>query len=472
MSKSRSTKRKRGYRRGFDKQLREHNYATTLPLFQPTNYEIVFINRTTSIEKLTELNQRINQTKTFMMDTESINEKFQPNIPTIIQLQMCFETMSMILIVETHHLPEKNQPEFNLIRKLFSSLLKRDNRIFVWGDINELTPFICFELFDQQQILRSNHRNIQDEFKEYWERNYPHNPDQTHTCECKKCFGINHDNAIALQDAVAFKLHQYLNKDSSCEAFNIGLDMKLQSSPLTPEDIEYAERLTNYAANDCDAIYQLILASNLINDYYGQYDLLIDDIDHLDEMMIEEQAATFEQTPTTAALEIPTTTNESEQERQTAPDNTQANTTRTTKWENPLPKEERVKIHNRSRSRHQRMNAYKREFTIYNIDERFPVSLMKKILKQHGIPLTRIHPTQSKYTQETILFVGLTKSISTNKYNEVKHLFNREHYRRVFPNKPNNKSNRNPANSRSTTGNHRQHTHRYNRQEHQRQQKK
>ena len=125
MSTACSTKPKRRCSRGLNKQLREQKYASTLPLFQPTNYEIIFINRTTSIEKLTELNQQINQTKIFMMETESINVKFQPNIPTIIQLQMCFETMSTILIVETHHLPKK-QPELDLIRKLFTSLLQPD----------------------------------------------------------------------------------------------------------------------------------------------------------------------------------------------------------------------------------------------------------------------------------------------------------------------------------------------------------
>ena len=296
-------------------------------------------------------------------------------------------------------------------------------------------------MFDQHQISRSNHRNIQTEFKEYWELQYPHDPDKNHICECKRCFGIDHDNTIGLQDAVAFKLRQYLNKFSSCEAFDTGLDMKLKGSQFTRADMEYAKRLTTYAANDCDAIYQLILKSNLINDYYGYYDLLLDDIDQIDTMIIEEQRTT-------------------EQEQRTAPDVTYTNTTRTTKCGNPLSKEERVKIHNQSRSRHQRIKAYEREFIICNIDKRFPIHMVKNILKDHGIPITRIHPTQSKRTQETILFVGLKRPISTYKHNEVEHLFNREHYRRIFSNKSNNRS--------KTRTNHRQHTPRYNRQEHRR----
>ena len=415
MPTSWNTKRKRGYRRELNKQLREHHYASSLPLFQPTDYELIFINRITSIETLTQLNQQINQTKIFTMDTESINKKFQPNIPTLIQIQMCFETMSKILIVEAHHLPKKNQQEFNLIRNLFTSLLKRDKQLFIWGDVNELEPFISFGLFDKQQISRSNHRNIQFEFKRYWEQRYPHDPKLTRVA-MQKCFGINHDNAIALQDAVAFQLDQYLNKNSSREAFDIGLDKKLKCSRLNPEEIEYIERLANYAADDCDAIYQLIVKSNLINDYYGDYDCSINDIDSTDEMIVEEQ----------------TRTSTTEQEQQIAADIPHANTA-TVKWENPLSKEERMKIHNRSRSRHQRIKAYDQEFIIHNIDKRFPVRIMKKILKEHGIPITRIHPTESKRTKETILFVGLQKPISTNKYNGVKNLFTREHYQRNIP---------------------------------------
>ena len=452
MPTSWNMKRKRGYRRELNKQLREHHYASSLPLFQPTDYELIFINRITSIETLTQLNQQINQTKIFTMDTESINKKFQPNIPTLIQIQMCFETMSKILIVEAHHLPKKNQQEFNLIRNLFTSLLKRDKQLFIWGDVNELEPFISFGLFDKQQISRSNHRNIQFEFKRYWEQRYPHDPKLNKSCKCKKCFGINHDNAIALQDAVAFQLDQYLNKNSSREAFDIGLDKKLKCSRLNPEEIEYIERLANYAADDCDAIYQLIVKSNLINDYYGDYDCSINDIDSTDEMIVEEQ----------------TRTSTTEQEQQIAADIPHANTA-TVKWENSLSKEERMKIHNRSRSRHQRIKAYDQEFIIHNIDKRFPVRIMKKILKEHGIPITRIHPTESKRTKETILFVGLQKPISTNKYNGVKNLFTREHYQRIFPTNSKCRSNRHKENPRSTTSERRTHTSRYGQEEHQRQ---
>jgi len=263
-----TNKRKNELRRELNKVLREHKYASTYLPYEPTEYEIIFINRLTSINTLITLDTKINETKIFTLDTESVAIKFQSNVPSLIQLQLCSEPNSIVIIVEVHHLPKQNKKEFQLIKNLFNSLFIKQNTIFIWGEIEELKKFIQFGLFNLQQIYSSTNRNIQKEFKLYWEKNYPHHEDPNEECQCKHCFSINHDNLLALQDAVAFELRQWLDKRLTIQSFNIGLDPKLKR--LNPSELQYRKSLCTYAANDCDSIYRIIIHSNIINEQYSE----------------------------------------------------------------------------------------------------------------------------------------------------------------------------------------------------------
>ncbi len=95
----------------------------------------MFVNRITSINTIVTLNTKIKETKIFTLDTESIARKFQPNVPALIQLQLCSEASSIVIIVEVQHLPKQNQKEFQLIKNLFNSLFIKENKIFIWGEI-------------------------------------------------------------------------------------------------------------------------------------------------------------------------------------------------------------------------------------------------------------------------------------------------------------------------------------------------
>jgi hypothetical protein len=125
MPSSFTNKRKSELRHELNKVLKEHKYASTYLLYEPTGYEVVFVNRITSINTLVTLDTKIKKTKIFTLDTESIARKFQPNVPALIQVQLCSETSSIVIIVEVHHLPKQNQKEFQLIKNLFNSLLSR-----------------------------------------------------------------------------------------------------------------------------------------------------------------------------------------------------------------------------------------------------------------------------------------------------------------------------------------------------------
>ncbi len=70
-------KRKRELRHELNKVLKEHKYASTYLPFEPTGYEIVFVNRKTSIDTLIALDIKTKQTNIFTFDTESITIIFR-----------------------------------------------------------------------------------------------------------------------------------------------------------------------------------------------------------------------------------------------------------------------------------------------------------------------------------------------------------------------------------------------------------
>ena len=99
--------------------------------------------------------------------------------------------------------------------------------------------------------------------------------------------------------------------------------------------------------------------------------------------------------------------------------------------ENPLAVDERRRIHNRSRTLHQRQMAYKHEIFIRNIDHRYPVRQMKITLKSMGIEITQVNPLISNKTNERILRVGLKQPDHLEKYEEqTEGLFSTRSYHR------------------------------------------
>ena len=123
MPSSFTNKRKRELRHELNKVLKEHKYASTYSPFQPTGYELIFVNRTTSTNTLVKLDTKIKETHIFTLDTESITRKFQSNIQALLQLQLCSETSSIVVIVEVHHLPKENQEEFQLTKKFIELVI-------------------------------------------------------------------------------------------------------------------------------------------------------------------------------------------------------------------------------------------------------------------------------------------------------------------------------------------------------------
>lgn len=463
LSNSLTTKQKRSIRHNLKKQLQEHNYASKYPPYQPTSYGIIFINRTTTTDVLIRLDQEIKEAEKFMLDTESVMVKFKPNVPALIQIQIYSPTSSTIMIIEVHHLPNQQQQEFRLIKNLFQSLLTRKNQIFSWGGINELNEFLQFNLFNQDQIYLPTNRNIQDEYKTYWDRTFPHQTTvNAENCRCRHCFGVGHKQLLGIQDVTAFELNEWLNKQLTCQKFNIGLDQKLQKYNLYGS--QYRQSLVRYAANDCDAILRIIIKSNIINNQYSNIepsnetedDMLIDDLYIMNDSTnnlptaIENHEDIRESTS-----EIPVTSaNNLEPSIELILNNEPTEQLMKLHQSKTLSEQERKKIHNRSRTLHQRKKAYTYELFIRNIEKRFPIRLMKTILKENGVEITQVNPLTSNRTNETMLRVGIKNPKRLEQYKKTTHgWFTKQHYQRLFRTKSRNYRHDN-GQTRSSSYNH------------------
>ncbi|CAF3802110.1 unnamed protein product [Rotaria sordida] len=458
---------RRNIRQAYRKKLMEHYYASNYPPFEPSPYELIFINYRTTEETLIQLIRIINSSTLFIIDTESVGVYKKPNKPALIQVQIVTrELNSYILLIEVHYLPRSHVSTFILIQQLFELLFQTKNIIYVWGEIDELTKFTEFNLFTYDQIYLSHNINSQGEFNLYWKKHNQHIPPSSTNnkkCICEACIGIQENNPWSIQDATGYELHTWLDKRHTRSPFDIGLDPKLIK--LNSSELQYRQLITSYAANDCDAMYQLLISMNIINQQSSQsltieekinndLELMLYDDNEHEQELFEEQQATITSSTTTKApnyeLQILSFNNSESVESSTHPDeyisdnNNEPQLIQTPPVElnlintesqqrtRQLTKEEKHKIHNRACTLKQRKRYYQHEIKCRNIDKRFPIRNIKDILRQHRISFTAITFSTSSTTHERTLRIGIKDTSKLETYEvQIKTLFTSEHYQQI-----------------------------------------
>jgi hypothetical protein len=437
IDKSTTGKNRRNLRQIFKKKLKEHEYASAYPKFQPLTYELIFINYRTTEETLVHLIETINSSTIFTLDTESINIQFQPNKPALIQLQIILQqSSSYILFIEVCRLPRTSEPTFNLIQQLFNAIFKKEKKIYIWGEIDELKFFLQFNLFISDQIYLSTNINLQDEFKDYYNEHHlhylPSSTNNNQTCICETCIGILPNNPWSLQDAVAYELNQWLDKRQTRSQFDMGSDPKLVH--LNSNELAHRQTISNYAAYDCDAIYQLIIHMNLIDNQQPSPELI-------NEIEISSPTYTFSSTnnlPQQQTMDVAYEQISSEDDEPSAPQLSAIPLNPSTQARQPrqqLTDEERRKIHNRRCTLKQRNRMYKHEIIRRGIDHRFSVTDIKKILRERSIIFCGVNIATSSQTHKTSVYIGIKDQRLLSKYeHKTRNLFTSDHYRELYPN--------------------------------------
>ena len=277
-------------RKKLKKKLKEHEYASMYQPFTPLPHQRHFINRKTEEQTLIELIQVATDSTIFLLDTESVLVRHQPNRPGLIQLEIIpSDTLPVVLIIEVNHLPPTHSHAFQLIRQLFRIVLDSENVIYTWGIIAELNEFVQFNLFNPQQIESCDNRNLQDIFKQYWQQCHEHK--RRDDCQCEECIGKDTNEQWSLQDAVAYQLEEWLDKRHTCSPFDMGLDPRLNRSQQ--KATERQTTLIDYAANDCLSMEKLMIS---IQERPPQRHTQLDIIDVVDNTIPPEDQRQYNRT--------------------------------------------------------------------------------------------------------------------------------------------------------------------------------
>ena len=266
--------RRKNLRQELKNKLDEHHYAIQYPPFTPLPHTTFFINHDTAEKTLFHLIGITIISNIITIDTESVCVFQQTNRPALMQVQIIPpNTISYVILVEVCHLPRETTNKFKLVQQLFDEIFNSNKRIYIWGNTDELKPFIKFNLFSSNEINLENIFNLQQQFKNYWNEHHLHRPlsssNNYSNCLCEACLGIAPKEKWGLQKAVGYELNQWLDKRQSKSAFDIGLDP--QMNYLNDEESNYRQRLTKYAADDCLAMEQIMINMNLMNNQPSSY---------------------------------------------------------------------------------------------------------------------------------------------------------------------------------------------------------
>ena len=223
---------------------------SALPPFTPANeYDLCHVNRRTSSLLLQDLIEMARKTTQYSIDTEN---DYHSHRPALIQIEYVRQR-SVILLVEVNHLPHQSSALFWLIQSLFKVILRPSNRILSWGEgASELSAFVPCGLFSTTMVDQTYVIDVQDCFKEGYNKRYPHTcglpvDDDHPSCTCPHRPVKNNNNPWSLQKAVAWTFCQFL--DTSYTKSN-------WSRPLDRGDAQ-SSSMIEYAANDCLAVTKI-----------------------------------------------------------------------------------------------------------------------------------------------------------------------------------------------------------------------
>ncbi|CAF2025462.1 unnamed protein product [Rotaria magnacalcarata] len=231
--------------------------------FRPSsNYRYYHIHHQTPMDVLDNLIDYAHEVKNYTVDTEDqLQPPPQPSKQALLQIEYVYENNpSILLIIEMMHLPKRNDPTFVKIKLLLKIIFSNNHTIYLWGNIKkELGHFYQFELFDENYINSVEERNIEDEFKRYFNHNNPLSPN----------IKLQANAIYSPQFAIYKMFNQWLTKRFTLSNFGCRLDPAL-NTVIIPRQllnqhqqiIEGEEKLRkfmiSYTLNDCLAVMKLI----------------------------------------------------------------------------------------------------------------------------------------------------------------------------------------------------------------------
>jgi len=254
---------------------------SVLPTFTPLNdCQIYLINQSTSTMVVHNLIEMARKTTRFTIDTE---HDYETHEPALIQIEF-IQTNSIVLIIETCHLPHVSSVLFWLIRSLLQIIFQSSNIIYSWGDLKvELSDFIHCGLFCLNTVRQLSIKDIQRYFKKWYNKTFVHQcglpsfHDDHHLCTCLYRPVKDKNNQWSLQKAIAYTFLEFLDKSRTKSDWSRRLSRRniQQYSMINKPIMRNHEDLILYAVNDCLAVTKLlmVLESNWTKAQLRQYNL-------------------------------------------------------------------------------------------------------------------------------------------------------------------------------------------------------
>lgn len=245
-----------------ERQRQLNAQLSVLPIFTAVNdHQVYLINHSTSTMLMHRLIELAKQTVTFTVDTE---RDYYSHQPALIQIEFVQMT-SVVILVETCHLPHPASILFWLIRSLFKVIFQSDKLILAWGDlIDELIPFIDYGLFSSNLVDNITTIDVQTRFKMWYNQMYPHrchlspSVDDHITCLCSHRPVKNLNDQWSLQKAIAYVFDEFLDKTRTKSNWSQRLDSKdVRRYSITNRKEKESRELISYAVNDCLAVTKL-----------------------------------------------------------------------------------------------------------------------------------------------------------------------------------------------------------------------
>ena len=249
-----------------ERQQQLNTKLSVLPAFSPLNdYQVYHINRATSAMLLPDLIQCASRTTRFSIDTE---HDYYTHQAALIQIEF-IQDKSVVVLIETCHLPHASSVLFWLIRSLLKVVFKSSNTIYAWGNaIHQLSDFVQYGVFSSQTLYQMNAIDVQHDFKKWYNKTFFHHCgvlppfyDNNALCTCRHRSVRNPNNQWSLQNAIAYTFDQFLDKSRTKSRWCRPLDIAYvqERFGLNDKQKRNLEYIIRYAVNDCLAVTKILV---------------------------------------------------------------------------------------------------------------------------------------------------------------------------------------------------------------------
>lgn len=218
-------------------------------------YQHYHIHHETPVDTLNHLIDYATSIKHYSIDTEDqLQPPPQPSKGALIQIEFInMNYQSIVVLIETLRLPPEDSQLFIKIKELCDIVFSNNNTIYSWGSFEkEMGKFYEFKLLNHQTIDDIISINIQNRFKDWFNRNNPTSP----------YIKIKSNETYSLQSAIYLCFNEWLDKRMTFADWGYGVDTQLtmfigRQRQLTEEEINIKQLMVLYAVHDCFAVSKL-----------------------------------------------------------------------------------------------------------------------------------------------------------------------------------------------------------------------